>query len=360
MLARMASAFIAAALLTCCCFVSCTGAACDLYALKGGNVKVALKLKLDTGGRLKWTHNNDIIFHQRGAVIKPGKKEDISKDGSLELRNVEKRHEGDYTAETHTKDGGTLGTFGPVRLCVQDSVKQPKVTVTCKSPQVTFNCSDKGEDGKVVWSQDGKVLKSTAQFVTFKAEDVQEKKFACTVSNKVSNSTSVAVKQECYEPGFTLPEEIWGINTWIIIGAGGGIALLLLIIVIFCCIRAKRRKRMHIKDEEELRLGWTNPNQQQHHHHHHPPNQRHHHHHQQHQQHQQHQHQHQHRQQPAGHTGPRPHRPKQQRHKKQPDQYSSQPQPSPRRPAQAPPPADEEKPPPLPQPRKKAPKTPQI
>lgn len=78
-------------------------------------------------------------------------------------------------------------------------------------------------------------------------------------------------------------------------------------------------------DEDELRLGWTNPNQQQHHHHHHhqhnhPPDQHHH-----------------HQQQPAGHTGPRQHRSKQHREQQRPrapDRLNGQPQPGPRRPAQ--------------------------
>ncbi|XP_039648624.1 immunoglobulin superfamily member 8-like isoform X2 [Perca fluviatilis] len=97
-------------------------------------------------------------------------------------------------------------------------------------------------------------------------------------------------------------------------------------------------------DEEELRLAWTND--QQHHQHNHPSDPRH----------------HRCQQQPAGHTGPRQHRSKQQREQQQQhpralDPPGAYPEPSPRRLPQAPRPVDktdDEQPPPLPQPNKKA------
>ncbi|TKS66487.1 hypothetical protein D9C73_000543 [Collichthys lucidus] len=154
--------------------------------------------------------------------------------------------------------------------------------------------------------------KEKGSVLTFKAEDVETVSFRCEVSNKASSSKSEPVTQSCFS-----------------------------------------------SDEEELRLGWTNPNQQQqqqhhHHQHNHPPNQHHHHH-----------HHHQQQQQPAGHTGPRQPRKKQQHNTRPraPDP-NSQPEPSPRRQGlslpKPPESVDGEQPPPLPQPRKKGPKTQRV
>lgn len=79
------------------------------------------------------------------------------------------------------------------------------------------------------------------------------------------------------------------------------------------------------KDEEELRLDWTNTEQ-----HHHPHNHKHQHHNPPTD------HHHQQQRQAAGHTGPRPNRSRQQREPRArlPEPPGSQPQPSPRKPAQ--------------------------
>ncbi|XP_070814269.1 T-cell surface antigen CD2-like [Chaetodon trifascialis] len=224
------------------------------------------------------------------------------------------------------------------------------------NPIINGVFTQQNRDLKFEWLQDNKLLENQKrQTLERTIKDVGAHSISCKVSNSVSFLIS-EVKHNCTQPGFDLPELIPGIDTlWIIVGGGAGVVLLLIIIIIVCCIRNRRKKRMHVKDEEELRLGWTNVNQQ---HppqqHSHTPGQHHHHHHSHHQQ------------QPAGHTGPRQHRSKQPRNQQRPrapDQPNGQPQPSPRRPVQVSRPADttdDEKPPPLPQPRKKAPKTPRA
>ncbi|KAI3365914.1 hypothetical protein L3Q82_000738 [Scortum barcoo] len=244
-----------------------------------------------------------------------------------------------------------------------DSVPKPTVTTDCVKPSsVKFTCSvhQQAKELTFEWLKNEKPLPGKKdKTLTEIAEKVEKDDFSCKVSNKASSQTSVAVKQNCFENKFIFPEELFGINIWIIVGGGG--------------------------EEEELRLGWTNPDQQQHHRHHHqhnyPTEQQHHHHH--------------HQQQPAGHTGPRQHRSKQQRDQQRDQQRSrasehpnGHPHPSPRRPAQQrfqsysvrlqvfsvmsdvtlssspklpkPPDNDDDQPPPLPQPRKKAPKTPRA
>uniref|UniRef100_UPI0037E70F06 T-cell surface antigen CD2-like n=1 Tax=Semicossyphus pulcher TaxID=241346 RepID=UPI0037E70F06 len=361
---KVDAAFSISVLLLCCSVISFTESAdsCDHNAPVGGNFLVPLLIKLKASDRLKWIHDNVTIFNRRDSSVSPGKPEDISADGALQLRELKKEHAGMYTAEFHNSEGISLGTFKPVRLCILDPVNNPVVKVICQQGgKVKFTCTgNMVKDVRFQWRQNNKELKdSVGESLVQTAAQVQKDEFTCTVSNKVSNKSSKAVKEECHKPDPIFPSELFGISTWVYVGAGGGIVLVLLIIVIVCCVKNRRKKSMHVKDEEEFRLGWSNPNQQQQQQQpqqrqqQQPPNQRHHHH-QQHQQQQQHHHQ-----QPAGHTGPRPHRSKQQRHRA-PDQPGAQIQPSPRRPAQAPKPTDEEQPPPLPQPRKKAPKTPRV
>ncbi|XP_060888674.1 T-cell surface antigen CD2-like [Labrus mixtus] len=357
---KMAAAFIVSALLICWSFTSCTAtpdAGCEQYVPAGDDFTVHLPIKLKAMDRLAWKRNGENIFKRHKHLMIVGKDEDISEDGSLRLRQVTKEMEGTYKAEVHTEAGKINGTYEKV-LCVQERVKIPTIKHVCESEMVNFTCGGNQVEGvSYKWYMNGKELKDKVKSVKLL---VKEERVFCTVSNNVSNMSSEASSQDCRKSVFDLPEVIPGISTWVLVGVGGGVVLILLIVVIVCCILTRRRQHMHVKDEEELRLGWTNPNQHPHQHHPHPSNQQHpHHSHPANQQRPHHHHshppnqQHPHNQQPAGHTGPRPHRNKQQR-QRNPNQPSAQPQPSPRR--QLPREPDEEQPPPLPQPRKNAPR----
>ncbi|XP_020507396.2 T-cell surface antigen CD2 [Labrus bergylta] len=359
---KMAAAFIVSALLICCSFTSCTATPdCEQYAPAGGDFTVHLRVKLDATDKLTWKRNEENIFRRKGPLMILGKDDDVSEDGSLRLRKVTKEMEGTYEAEVHNQAGNSRGKFQNV-LCVQERVKKPKIKHVCESEKVKFICGGGQVKGvSYRWHMNGKELKYTVESVNLLVKDVTEG-VSCTVSNKVSNMSSEAISHDCIKSGFELPEFIPGVSTWVLVGAGGGVVLILFVVVIVCCILTRRRQHMHVKEEEELRLGWTNPNQHPHQHHPHPSNQQHpHHSHPANQQHPHHhhshppnkQHPHHQQQQPAGHTGPRPHRNKQQR-QRNPNQPGDQPQPSPRR--QLPREPDEEQPPPLPQPRKNAPR----
>ncbi|GAA6225157.1 T-cell surface antigen CD2 [Lates japonicus] len=354
-------------LLFCCSVISSTDStdACEEYAATGGNFTVKLHHKLQPTEILKWTRNTTIILNRKpqkegqkvtGYKFSQGAEKDILSDGSLKLENLNKTHEGKYTPEIFSAEGISVKNLKTVYLCVLDPVKKPVVIQKCVKPEfVEFICTvAQPPDATLEWFQNDKLMTEKKKSLRRPANKVEKDLFRCRVSDRFGPKISDAVKQECIKPSF--PEEIMGISIWVFVGGGGGVVLVLIIIVIVCCVQAKRKKRMQLKDEEELRLGCFNPDQQeqqqQHQHHryqHHHPSDYHHHHHQQ----------------PAGHTGPRQHRPKQHREHQQrpraPDPPNGHPQPSPRRPAQNPKPAvsnDEEQPPPLPQPRKKAPRTP--
>ncbi|XP_068575411.1 T-cell surface antigen CD2-like isoform X1 [Cebidichthys violaceus] len=209
-----------------------------------------------------------------------------------------------------------------VQPCIEiNPVLKPVVKPACKKNAIVqFTCdvqAKQTKDHNFEWLMNGVLEEEKSQILTRQADQVKTDSFSCRVSNKVNSMTSAAVVQPCIEITSFFPETLLGINTWIFVGAGGGVVLLLIIVVIVCCVRSKRSKRLQLKEEEELQLAWTN-DQHQHHQHNHPqeqhPHQQSHHHHHPHKQ-------------PAGHTGPRQQRSKQQ-HPRNPDQPGARPLPS--------------------------------
>ncbi|XP_034720152.1 T-cell surface antigen CD2 isoform X2 [Etheostoma cragini] len=360
MLMKMAAASTTSLLLLWCFAISSTDSQdpCNYNAVKGKDFIVPLSLKLEPSHRLKWKHNDNLIFDRRqGNTLVQGKMEDVSKNGSLKLTNLNDGHKGTYTPELYDQSGKLIENLKSIHLCIFEPAPKPKVTKNCSVADVKFTCevpAKLAKDLKYAWLQNDILLKENTNTLKRKAEEVEKGSFRCKVSNPASSETSDAITQEsCYKRKSIFPETLLGISTWIYVGAGGGIVLVLIIVVIICCIHAKRKKRMLLKEEGELRLQWTNEQQHPHHHHHH--------HHQQHQHsHPPEPHHHRGQQHPAGHTGPRQHRSKQHREQQLP---RVPPEPSSRRLPQAPKAVDQiddEQPPPLPQPRKKAAKTQRV
>ncbi|XP_049608182.1 uncharacterized protein [Syngnathus scovelli] len=149
-------------------------------------------------------------------------------------------------------------------VCWVDPVSKPGLKVECALPNVKFTCtSDQIPRATVEWFQNGKLLpQKNQQTVLQIAQNVKSDSFTCKVSNRLSSMSSEAVKQNCIDSSSIFPKELFGLDFRIMVSilAGiGGLALLLIIILIVCCVRAVREKRKRVKDEEELRLRWTNP-----------------------------------------------------------------------------------------------------
>ncbi|XP_040888282.1 T-cell surface antigen CD2-like isoform X2 [Toxotes jaculatrix] len=338
---------------------------CDKYAVTGGEFTVILNHTLKPTEKLRWKHNTTTILDRnppKTAGSKPtyskGSESDIYQNGSLKLTNLKKNQTGTYQPEVF-EDGTPVQNLKKMFLCIWDPVQKPSLKTDCveAKSEVKFTCSASKVPGgfNFEWLLNEKPLTSEkGQTLTKKVKDVKEVSIKCRVFNNASSETSEPVTQPCFKS--LIPEKVLGVSIWIFVGGGGGVVLLLIILVIVCCVKARRKKHMRLKDEQELRLGWTNPEQQQQ-----QPQQQHQHRRQQtplpeHPHHHHHHHQHQ-----AGHTGPRQNRTRQPR-PRAPDPPNGHPQPSPRR-AQTPKPVvndDDEQPPPLPQPRKKVPKTPRA
>ncbi|XP_035984256.1 T-cell surface antigen CD2 isoform X2 [Fundulus heteroclitus] len=360
---KMASMTAVSVFLLCCFAVASVASQdCDQFAATGRSFNVPLGYVLKKTETLKWKFNDKTVFYQKTTGVITGGKDNITADGSLKRINVSKNQEGLYTAEVFDEQGKEK-TKKTIQLCVLDPVIKPKVETACKDKNVIIKCTpDKPpKDVEYRWIKNGvEMEKETKLSFEVNAAQTKADKFACKFFNKASSEVSDAVTHDCAKTGIPgLPDELWGISIWYYVGGGGGIVLLLIIIVIVCCLQTRRTRKLRLKDEEELRLEWTNTEQHNHHHHHHhdlpplpnhpPP-------------HHPHNHQHQQQQQQApGNTGPRQSRSKQNRQPRpKAPEPNSQPQPSPRRALQAKQhanDADEEQPPPLPQPRKKGPKT---
>ncbi|TDG96270.1 hypothetical protein EPR50_G00238110 [Perca flavescens] len=102
---KMAAVSTISLLLLCCVAISLADSqdGCDYNAIKGKDFTVPLSSKLEPYHQLKWRHNNTVIVVRRTAnVFVVGNNTDVSKNGSLLLKNLKDSDNGIYTAELFT------------------------------------------------------------------------------------------------------------------------------------------------------------------------------------------------------------------------------------------------------------------
>lgn len=342
-------------LLLCCSVVSSTDVTDScVFAKTGSTFVVPLNVTLQPSSDLRWKFNDVKIFHRNPTRLIKGNGNDVDGSGSLRLTNVQKSSTGTYTPEVFDDNGHSAPNLRSVRVCVQDPVPKPGLTVECVSESaVKFTClPGRAPQPTFQWTHNGVVLGTeSGRTLVRDAVGVPGDSFSCIVSNRVSRASSDAREPDC-------SRKLFGLDFWIMVGilaGGGGFVVLLVVVVVVCCVCARRRKRGRVEDEEEFRLRWARPEPPPHGPA--PPSRRDHpcpqHH-------------------PAGHTGPRQQRRKQQRDPQRPRGPS---QPNPKAPGQVGGPApllssststqgprpvgnvSDGRPPPVPQPRKKVPRS---
>ncbi|XP_061745450.1 T-cell surface antigen CD2-like isoform X2 [Nerophis ophidion] len=288
--------------------------ACDAYASIGANFTVPLHPPLQKSQNMKWYLNKTLIFNRKMATGKLN----IYNNGSLKLTNLKRNSTGLYVPKMYDTNGKFMGDLRGLFLCVLEPVTKPELKIECDSSNVIFTCvPGQIAAATVEWLQNEKVVKKENKWsLQFVAAEVKNDAFRCNVSNRVSSMSSDSRVQNCTGSNFKIMASI--------LAGMGGLALLLFIVLIFFCVRAAVGKKKQVNEEEELRLGWSNPEPQRG----------------------------QHRHQQAGQTGPQ--QPRRKRRRRGSQQLPDPPQCSTGRLAQANTPmANEENPPPVPQPRKK-------
>ncbi|XP_039663433.1 SLAM family member 9-like [Perca fluviatilis] len=233
---------------------------CDLYAGVGQNLTLPFVYDgLANSHLLRWTHNNTIIFYREKGRVSVGKIEDISAAGSLSLKNLQFSSAGTYQANL-LNPNGTLTKTWTHRLCMMDKVSKPQLTYICdpKSSAVNLNCHVAYPQGLVFsWTLDEKTLTSeTRQTLSISLAQLKgERRFTCSVANKVSKEKSDTVRPTCKGPP---PPTLFCFTSTTVVAvlAGGAslILLLLIIIIILCCCHRRIKTQMRRRDKGELRM----------------------------------------------------------------------------------------------------------
>ncbi|XP_029290089.1 uncharacterized protein LOC115009917 [Cottoperca gobio] len=233
---------------------------CDLYAVVGQSLTLPFVFEeLANSHVLRWTHNKSIILYRQQGKVSVGKPEDISKTGSLFLKNLQFSSAGTYQADV-LNPNGTLAVTWTGRLCMMDKVAKPLLTYICdsKTSAVDLNCQVAKLQGSVFsWTLNEKTLTGeTRQTLSISLAQLKEQKsFTCSVANKVSNEKSDTVRPTCKSPP---PPTLYCFTSKtavaLLAGGAGLIVLLLIIIMILCCCYRRIKIQMRRRDEGELRM----------------------------------------------------------------------------------------------------------
>ncbi|KAF6715739.1 T-cell surface antigen CD2 [Oryzias melastigma] len=227
---------------------------CDLYGAVGQNLVLPFDYKeLKSQNTLKWTHNEKVIFHRKISKVNVGKPEDIDSTGSLSLKNLQFTSAGNYKA-TVWYSNGTFEKEWDGRLCVMEKVPKPQLTYICdfKSNAVKLNCNVSKPRGlNYSWTVDERILtneKAQTLSVSFN-EAKEERRFSCSVENRVSKESSDRVHLTCKKESPQLlcfPKKI----VMAVLAGGAGLIFLLIIVVAALC-SCRSKSHMTVEDEGE-------------------------------------------------------------------------------------------------------------
>ncbi|XP_019748982.1 uncharacterized protein LOC109529906 [Hippocampus comes] len=223
--------------------------ACDLYGAVGQTMELPFVYnRLANTDVLRWTHNGTIIFNREQTRVSVGKPEDVSKTGSLLLKNL-KLSSGGWYQVTVRHPNRTLVTMWTGRLCAMDKVSQPRLGYICdlRTGFVNLSCDVANpHESFFSWTVDDvNLLGATKQTLNVSLD--REKSFACRVRNRFSAERSDAVRPACKTPAATAatPSTLFCFTPKTIIAALAGVAALflaLLVVVAASCRRCGRKK----------------------------------------------------------------------------------------------------------------------
>lgn len=235
---------------------------CDIHGAVGQSL--TLPFFFDGLNKLhvvRWTHNSTIVFYRERGRVSVGKEADVSANGSLLLKNLQPSSAGIYQVKV-LHPNGTLAQSWSGQLCVWERISKPQLTYSCdfQSAVVNLNCHVANPQGLVfVWTLDGKPLTSeTKQKLSISSAKLKgERRFTCTVANKVSKMESDTIRPACKIPTPPPPPTTLFCYTSktvkaVLTGGACLILLLLTIIIVQCC--CCKRNKAQITQKQELRM----------------------------------------------------------------------------------------------------------
>ncbi|XP_077374208.1 uncharacterized protein LOC144016760 [Festucalex cinctus] len=236
--------------------------ACDVYAAVGQTTELPFVYNhLASTDALCWTHNGTVVFNREQTRVSVGKPEDVSKTGSLLLRNLKLSSGGWYQA-TVRHPNRTLVTMWTARLCTVDKVPQPRLGYVCdlKIGSVNLSCHVANpHDLSFSWIVDDVTLPgATRQTLNVSLE--RENNFACRVKNRFSTEKSDTVRPACKNLPVTspaTPSTLLCLTSKTIIAMLAGEAalfLLLLIVVSVLCRRGRNNADIRVPRKGDFRM----------------------------------------------------------------------------------------------------------
>lgn len=235
---------------------------CDIYVAVGQDLELPFVYdQLDLSYVLRWTHNKSIVFYRQQSRVTVGNASDLSRTGSLKLRDLQFSSSGDYQVDVLDRNN-TPAVRWLRRLCVLEWAPKPQLTSFCDFPTSTLqlNCQvAKPQAVEFSWAIDGKILTSEKKqkLSVSLAKIKASTSFTCKAANAVSWVNSDIVRHSCTMSTATQTGNYcFRLQTVQATFAGGaGLLLLLLAIIItLCCCRRQRQRPQEAKDGEAFRM----------------------------------------------------------------------------------------------------------
>lgn len=234
---------------------------CDIYGAVGQDLVLPFTYdRLDLSHVVRWVHNKKVVFYRQQGRVSPGNASDLSRNGSLTLRDLRFSSSGEYQVDVLHRDN-TLAVRWSRRLCVQDRVSKPQLTSSCDFPTSTLQltCQVARTEGVYFsWAIDGQFLPSEKKqkLNVSLAETKAGTSFTCSAANGISQEKSDIVRHTCTTSAAPQAGKYcFGLQTVQATFAGGAFLLLLLLaIIIALCCRRQRHRSPGAKDREAFRM----------------------------------------------------------------------------------------------------------
>ncbi|XP_028811362.1 T-cell surface antigen CD2-like isoform X3 [Denticeps clupeoides] len=254
-----------------CSMVAPEGAESCVYKEVGDSYTIVLSgKKINTSVEIEWKRGDEVIYKKKKeSIVDNNINYSVDDYGSLTIKKLELGNDYVYKGELFNKDGQQLKE-NKTNVCVKPKCPVPTIEYNCSSMSVILTCVVRpAKDLTFQWFKDSEDKKHKENTLTLKTVKEKDKgKYSCSVSNgaRNRNSSNISIDSNtCIEanPGLTIPSELFGFSFWpmvAILSGGGFLVLLLLIVLTVSCIKSHRRKKQWPKDIQELTLADLNYN----------------------------------------------------------------------------------------------------